>query len=447
MTINQAVGQADPTNAATINFTVVFSEATTNFVTGDVTLSGTAAGTLTGTVTGSGTTYNVAVTGMTGSGTVIATIAAGVATDAAGNGNAASTSTDNTVTWDNVAPTVTINQAGAQADPTNTSPINYTVVFSEAVTGFATGDVTFTGTSGGTKTGTVTGSGTTYNVAVTGMTTSGTVIATIAAGRANDLAGNPNAASTSTDNTVTWDVTAPTVTINQAIGQPDPTNASPINFTVTFSEPVTGFVTGDVTIAGTAGGTKVGTVTGGPTIYNVAVTGMTISGTIIATIPANRATDLAGNNNAASTSTDNTVTWNRATHLGFVQQPTNTVYRSTITPAVTVAVLDDNGLVVTESTASITLALAPAGPTLGGTLTHAAVAGVATFGGLSVNQVGTYTLGATSTGLTARHERELPDHPGAPDRHGQQPDEDLRPDGHVRRHGVHDQRPPRSGHA
>jgi NAD(P)H-hydrate repair Nnr-like enzyme with NAD(P)H-hydrate dehydratase domain len=40
------------------------------------------------------------------------------------------------------------------------------------------GDVTFAGTSGGTKVGTVTGSGTTYNVAVTGMTTSGTVIAT-----------------------------------------------------------------------------------------------------------------------------------------------------------------------------------------------------------------------------------------------------------------------------
>ena len=97
---------------------------------------------------------------------------------------------------------MTINQAVGQADPTNTSPINYTVVFSESVTGFATGDVTFAGTSGGTKIGTVTGSGTTYNVAVTGMTTTGTVIATIAAGVRHDLAGNPNAASTSTDNTV-----------------------------------------------------------------------------------------------------------------------------------------------------------------------------------------------------------------------------------------------------
>ncbi len=127
---------------------------------------------------------------------------------------------------------------------------------------------------------------------------------------------------------------------------------------------------------------------------------MTISGTVVATIAAGRATDLAGNSNTASTSTDNSVTWNRATHLGFVQQPTDTVYRATISPAVTVAVLDDNGLVVTESTASITLTLAPAGPTLGGTLTQAAVAGVATFNNLTVNQVGTYTLNATATGLT-----------------------------------------------
>ncbi len=137
----------------------------------------------------------------------------------AGNPNLASTSTDNTVTWDNVPPTVTINQAAGQADPTNASPINYTVVFSKAVTGFATGDVSFTGsTAGGAKVGTVTGSGTTYNVAVTGMTGTGTVVASIAAGVANDTAGNGNAASTSTDNTVTFDNVAPTVTINQAVG-------------------------------------------------------------------------------------------------------------------------------------------------------------------------------------------------------------------------------------
>ena len=62
-----------------------------------------------------------------------------------------------------------------------------------------------------------------------------------------DAAGNASQASTSTDNTVTYDVTPPTVTINQAAGQADPTNAGPIHFTVVFSEPVTGFASADVT--------------------------------------------------------------------------------------------------------------------------------------------------------------------------------------------------------
>ena len=279
----------------------------------------TAGGTLVGTVSGTGPTYTVAVTGMTTSGTVIATIPAGVAQDADANPNVASTFTDNSVTWDVTAPTVTINQAGGQADPTSTSPINFTVVFSEAVTGFATGDVTFTGsTAGGTLVGTVSGTGPTYTVAVTGMTTSGTVIATIAAGVAQDTAGNANTASTFTDHTVTWDNTPPTVTINQAGGQADPTGTSPINFTVVFSEAVTGFATGDVTFTGsTAGGTLVGTVSGtGPT-YNVAVTGMTTSGTVIATVAAGVAQDTAGNANTAATFTDRTVTWTAAAQTLF----------------------------------------------------------------------------------------------------------------------------------
>ena len=46
------------------------------------------------------------------------------------------------------------------------------------------------------------------------------------------------------------------MTINQAAGQADPTSASPINFTVTFSETVTSFAAGDISLAGsTVGGT------------------------------------------------------------------------------------------------------------------------------------------------------------------------------------------------
>ena len=68
------------------------------------------------------------------------------------------------------------------------------------------------GTAGGTKLVEVTGSGANYNVAVSGMTSSGTVIATIPAGVAQDSAGNWNIASTSTDNSVAYDTTIPTVT-------------------------------------------------------------------------------------------------------------------------------------------------------------------------------------------------------------------------------------------
>jgi hypothetical protein len=148
-------------------------------------------------------------------------------------------------------------------------------------------------------------------VAVSGMTGDGTVIATIATNKAQDTAGNTNAASTSTDNTVTYDKTAPTVTVNHAVGQADPTNVSPLTFTVVFSEPVTGFATGDATLSGTVTGPLIGAVTGGPTTYTVAVSGMTGDGTVIATIPADVAQDAAANGNDASTSSDNTVTYDK----------------------------------------------------------------------------------------------------------------------------------------
>ena len=308
VTINQAAGQADPTGVSPINFTVVFSEPMTGFTNADITLGGTATGPLTVVVSGSGATYTVTVSGMTTSGTVTASIAAGVATDVAGNNNTASTTTDNSVTFDNAALTVTINQAGGQADPTNGSPINFTVVFSKPVTGFATGDIVPSGTAGATNAA-ITGSGATYNVAVSGMAGNGTVTVAVPAGVALDTVGNANPASTSTDNTVLYDNTLPTVTINQAIGQVDPTNASPINFTVMFSESVTNFTAADVVLSGTAPGTLTATVIGSGAFYSVTVSGMTGSGTVVATIPAGNAQDSAGNSNANSTSTDNTVTY------------------------------------------------------------------------------------------------------------------------------------------
>ena len=107
-------------------------------------------------------------------------------------------------TEDTTSPSVTIEQAAGQADPTSSSTIHYDVEFSESVSDFETDDVTISGTAGAT-TAVVTGSGTTYDVAVNGMTGSGTVVADLAAGVAHDGAGNPSLASTSTDNSVTYE--------------------------------------------------------------------------------------------------------------------------------------------------------------------------------------------------------------------------------------------------
>ena len=64
------------------------------------------------------------------------------------------------------------------------------------------------------------------------------------------------------------DTTSPTVTIEQADGQTDPTSASSVNFDVTFSESVSDFATGDVTLSGSAGATAA-EVSGSGTAYNV----------------------------------------------------------------------------------------------------------------------------------------------------------------------------------
>ena len=217
VTINQAAGQPDPDGTAPVLFDVVFSEAVTGFTAADISLAGsTAPGTLVVTVTGSGANYQVSVTGMTGSGTIVASVVANAATDGA-NTSTASTSVDNTVTVDMTPPTVTINQTVGQPDPDGTAPVLFTVVFSEAVTGFTSGDVTISGTAPGPKTVTVTGSGTTYQVSVTGMTGSGTVVASIAAGAATDAYGNASVASTSTDNTVTYTVDTPAVANNDTV--------------------------------------------------------------------------------------------------------------------------------------------------------------------------------------------------------------------------------------
>jgi hypothetical protein len=97
--------------------------------------------------------------------------------------------------------------------------------------------------------------------------------------------------------------------------------------------------------------------------------------------------------------------------LVFVGQPNGTAAGSQITTQVgstgsppSVEVLDGAGNLLTSSTAAVTMAIGsnPASGTLSGTTTVDAVAGIASFAGLSIDQTGTgYTLGASSPGITS----------------------------------------------
>ena len=504
VTVEQAAGQADPTNSPIISFTVSFDEDVTGFDDADVTVGGTA-GATTGDVSGGPAIYNVAITGMSSDGTVIASLFAGVAADAAGNTSDASTSADNQVTYDTTAPTVSLSYdpdrdvrdadtvtitatfgeaingtptiaidtsgtdlaatamsdsgdqitwtyeydvpsssdgnatvaiAGATDDAGNanatatnntftidnispavslsyapdrdvrdTDTLTITATFNQAINGTPTIAIDTTGTdlaatdmndsgdqvtwtytydvpsdSDGTATVTIAGAtdvaGNLNNAATnntftidntaptvaltyskdpvrdadtltvtatfgeailgeptiaidtqgtdllaTAMTDSGNRItwtysydvpdasdgtATVTIAGATDEAGNANDAAT--NNTFIIDNTAPTVTVEQAAGQADPTNSPTINFTVTFDEDVTGFENADVTLSGTAGATT-RVVSGGPATYNVAVTGVSSDGTVIASLLAGVAADAAGNISDASTSADNQVTY------------------------------------------------------------------------------------------------------------------------------------------
>ena len=171
-------------------------------------------------------------------------------------------------------PTVTINQAGGQADPTGSSPILFSVVFNKTVTGFSSSsDITIGGTAGAT-TASISGSGQNYTVSVSGMTQSGTVTASIPAGKAFSSFGVGNSASTSNDNTVTYRIIAvsptslPNPTFNQSYNQTVSASggAGPYTFNVT-----NGSLPNGLTLS--SGGTLSGTpVAGGAFSFRITAT-------------------------------------------------------------------------------------------------------------------------------------------------------------------------------
>jgi hypothetical protein len=132
------------------------------------------------------------------------------ATDAAGNTGPDSSSHTFTAHKDNVPPEVMINQGAAQVDPTDTPLLHFTMVFSEPIdlTTMSNSDLTLGGTAPGVFTIRITQiapyNGSAFDVAVSGMTGSGTVTVSMGANKVLDVDGNGNKASTSTDNSVLY---------------------------------------------------------------------------------------------------------------------------------------------------------------------------------------------------------------------------------------------------
>ena len=145
-----------------------------------------------------------------------------------------------------------------EASPTNASTVHYTVTFTTSVTGvdetptFSNFALQSTGTISGAAITNITGSGTTYTVTVNTGTGSGTIELDLNnAGAIKDSTTAVGLAGVPVQGPIyTIDRTAPQL---NAISLPDvnPTNASTVHFTVTFSENVTGVSSSDFTLAGT----------------------------------------------------------------------------------------------------------------------------------------------------------------------------------------------------
>jgi hypothetical protein len=111
---------------------------------------------------------------------------------------------------------------------------------------------------------------------------------------------------------------------------------------------------------------------------------------------------LTASDGAVTGSVTVTVNPAAADHLLFLQQPTDTAAGQTITPAVTVAVVDSFGNVVTSDnsdTVTLSIGMNPGGGTLNGTLTVTVSGGIANFSDLSIDLAGVgYALRASVGG-------------------------------------------------
>jgi CSLREA domain-containing protein len=275
---------ANPTNAASVNFTVTFSEAVTGVDAGDFDLTTTGVtGASVASVSGSGAAYTVTVNTGTGNGTIRLDVSASSdIKDLANNALSGLPYTSGQEYTVDKNPTVT-SILRADPNPTNALSVDFSVIFSEDVVNVDTDDfdLTTTGVPGASVSG-ISGSGNAYTVTVDAVSGDGTIRLDVSASSdikdssGNDLDGLPY----EDGEVYTVDKTPPTVT-SIWLADANPTNAASVNFTVTFSEAVTGVDAGDFDLTTTGvTGASVASVSGSGAAYTVTVNTGTGNGTI-----------------------------------------------------------------------------------------------------------------------------------------------------------------------
>src|SRR6267378_462217 len=266
-------------------------------------------------------------------------------------------------------------------------------------TGF-TGTVTValgTNPGGGTLSGTftvaaVSGVATFSNLSINLVGTGYTVVAT-----AGGMMGATSAAFNVTSGTATqlvFTVQPTTATAGAAI-----TPAVQVTARDAQGNTATGF-TGNVTVA-------IGTNPNGGTLSGTATVAATAGVASFATLSINKSANgytltAAAAGPTSATSAAFAINPGAATQLAFTVQPTGTSAGSVITPAVQVTARDAQGNTATGFTGTVTVAIGanPGGGSLSGTISVAAVAGVVTYGNLSIDRTGTgYSLTAASGGV------------------------------------------------
>lgn len=252
-----------PTKGPEVTYRVTFNEAVLSVHTLDFNLysTGTAAGNISSVSADSGTTVDVTVNSVSGTGTLkLGRSYSTDIVDLAGNAMPNGSYSDEAFQIDNTGPSVkTINRLSPSTTTTNSTSVTYRVTFNEAVTGVDAGDFSLSspdGTVSGTIVGVISTDPTIFDVTVNSISGSGTLRLDLKSSGTGitDLTANPVSGGFTGGALYTFDMTRPTVLSIKRLDPAESTTHLPnVTYQVTFSENVTGVDVSDFSVTCTSG--------------------------------------------------------------------------------------------------------------------------------------------------------------------------------------------------